>query len=69
MLTLLQEIKKASWQSPQNLEYDFINADLPKSCVYVHLINMVFPDLWGYIVLINTVLPHCYILNFQISAL
>ena len=38
------------------LEYDFINADLQKNYVHVHLINAVFPDLGIYIVLINAAL-------------
>ena len=37
------------------LEYDFINADLKKCYVHVHLTNAVFPDLGIYIVLINAV--------------
>ena len=41
------------------LEYDFINADLQKCYVYVHLINAVFPDFGIYIVLINAVLKRC----------
>ena len=50
-------------------EYYFFNVDLQKRCMYVHLINAVYPDLGVYIVLINAVLTQCYILKFHFSVL
>ena len=43
-------------KTSSKLEYDFINVDLQKKYVHVHLINAVFPDLGSYIVSINVVL-------------
>ena len=40
-INLLQDIKKALSTSSK-LEYNFINADLQKGYVHVHLINVVF---------------------------
>ena len=49
--SLLQDMTTSA-----KLEYELINADLQKSCVYAHLINAVFPNIWVYIFLINEVL-------------
>ena len=66
-ITLLQDIKKALSTSSK-LEYDFINADLQKGYVHVHLINVVFPDLGIYIVLINAVLKRGVIIRGEVKS-